>query len=640
MNAFITFLLFISFLNDLFEFSCNDILALSCTAPAATVSSPAAATRSDLIFTKAVMFPEAFIKFAWSLISFILVAPSFKHVATALVLAAAAVLCLIFQFSFKTTVEKPSEPSFEDAIEMVDISSSNTKTRKPSNCSRSESVANRLKDINCLSTVKLGSYITSPYSVYVGYLFNEASKSSALKNASPCLVYLGSLFSEEAKPVKPSTAPYEVNLADLFDEATQCLAAPDRRISYADAVGYEKMEVRKPRNPDVIGYDVYLGDLFFVEELESVPIIEALVFEKEHETEGGDPQNIVDESSATVHRYSFASLKARKAYMSHENIFSPSASLDTLIAAEDATLATQSNSDNEESNVSTRKYSFASLKAQKAQKELKEIFASKFSIEHLLASVDGLDYIDEQASLSVSHHVINKLLSFSDLFTIEEESISPSQIFTPKYPLTLGDFFSFESKAPVSQIKEMIDESPRAENAEVRHMSYADAVGYANMETRRPVNPDAVCYDVYLADLFSEPKQDVLAHDLNTSLLLIDKKVMNLSYADAVGYEFMEQKYPRNIPSVGYDVYLGDLFVEPEQPFIVKKAIICELDSKIVLNLITLIQSNIKFYITSKLAKSIFKHRFNSQGCRNGKFSTSDKRFMKPKLLKNIKKLY
>ena len=35
-------------------------------------------------------------------------------------------------------------------------------------------------------------------------------------------------------------------------------------------------------------------------------------------------------------------------------------------------------------------------------------------------------------------------------------------------------------------------------------MSYADAVGYAQMETRKPRNPPTVGYDVYLADLFHE----------------------------------------------------------------------------------------------------------------------------------------
>ncbi len=71
---------------------------------------------------------------------------------------------------------------------------------------------------------------------------------------------------EVRKSRHPPMIGFDVSLGDLFaePESIQEASVPqvaERRLSYADAVGYEKMEVRKSRHHPMIGFDVSIGDL-------------------------------------------------------------------------------------------------------------------------------------------------------------------------------------------------------------------------------------------------------------------------------------------------------------------------------------------------------------------------------------------
>lgn len=57
----------------------------------------------------------------------------------------------------------------------------------------------------------------------------------------------------------------EIQVRNLFPESSQVASKPVRHISYAEAIGYENMQVLQPRNPIILGYDAYIGDLFEVD---------------------------------------------------------------------------------------------------------------------------------------------------------------------------------------------------------------------------------------------------------------------------------------------------------------------------------------------------------------------------------------
>jgi len=70
----------------------------------------------------------------------------------------------------------------------------------------------------------------------------------------------------------PPPIGFDVCLGDLFAEPTITESNVNnhespkiqvkRRLSYAEVVGYEHVEVRRARNPPPIGYAVYLGTIF------------------------------------------------------------------------------------------------------------------------------------------------------------------------------------------------------------------------------------------------------------------------------------------------------------------------------------------------------------------------------------------
>lgn len=535
MNTFFTFFTFsllLSLLNDIFEFNCEGIImALTCNTSKVPNS-------TELIFVKAISLPEHFMIVTWSIVSFFCVAPSAKLVATALILVAAATFYFFLHILCKPIEENSTTLSTDDAIEMSDIYSINHKYKKPSLGTGTFYKA----------AVKAEALCDSAYAVFSEDFSNEDIKSES----SPYAIYLGRLFSETAESTVPVTFSCEIFLDDLFNEASKPLAPSGPRISYADAVGYEFMEVRKPRNPDVVGYEVFLGDLFFEEQPEPTP------------TSNLDSTQVQDIETEPI--------------------------------------------------VQARRYSFATLKAQKAEKDLSIIFAASLSI-------DNLTFI--QASLTQSQHNLNILLSFSNLFTISEErSIAASQSHINMAPISVHELFTssrfnlktFNFHEPVPSLR----------------ISYADAVGYSQVKVRTPKNPDTLSYDVYLGDLFSEPDLKLLDNE-------IPPDPVKISYADAVGYDRMELKYPRKSPLVCYEIYLGELFFESE-------TIISQQKSSpfhdCVSKVIELIEFNYTYYITYALTKSIMNNQYFKLSHRNKQPFSRATRFIKSNHYNTMKNIY
>lgn len=126
------------------------------------------------------------------------------------------------------------------------------------------------------------------------------------------------------------------------------------------------------------------------------------------------------------------------------------------------------------------------------------------------------------------------------------------------------------TKIPSESIK---TSPPQLQPQTLIRMSYADAVGYDFMEVKRPRHPQLFTgYDVGIAELFHECiEEPVVSSPPSTSNVnsIVDAVAIHsnrrMSYADAVGYDFMEVKRPRRIQLfAGYDCDVSDLFKEPE----------------------------------------------------------------------------
>jgi hypothetical protein len=221
-------------LNDIFEFYCEDAFAITCSSVRVpTVLIPSIKfVPLDLVFVKSVALPETFMRAAWFIISFLTVAPTVKTVAMTIFLAIIALFSLALHFlSFRINKLACFAPSSDLFVYMKDISAINVICKTENDPS-----------VDAHNTIK-----------------------SCISDATAA----------NAKSLTP------VN-------EQQC------KLSYADAVGYEHMEIRRPRNPNVVGYaDVYLGDLF--------PDIEDTCSTQ------------VDNSTAPACKYSFLSVKAKKA---------------------------------------------------------------------------------------------------------------------------------------------------------------------------------------------------------------------------------------------------------------------------------------------------------------------------------------
>ena len=285
----------------------------------------------------------------------------------------------------------------------------------------------------------------------------------------------------DANSVAVEPSPCTAYLGDLFIESVQSVSEPVYRISYADAVGYEHMEVRKPRNPNVLGYDVFIADFFIVTDEPANHVLPADIIA---------PQKVPSDriSYADAVGYEFMeTIKPRNPDVVGYDVY-----LGDLFPEEEVHIELP-----DRNEVRVRKPSYA--------------------------DIVGYEFM---------------------------ETKKPRNSATLGYDVYLGDLFPDEDIAPFIEDEVIIKLSTCTP---VRKLSYADAVGYEFMETRKAI---VVCYDVFLGDLF---KEEYIEEMIDT--WPIPKK---FSYADAVGYDQMETRRPLNPNSVGYDVFLGDLFAENE----------------------------------------------------------------------------
>jgi hypothetical protein len=215
MNTLFTFFILITLLNDIFEFYCQDMFSSStCKAPLAPVSSSAAAT--ELIFIKAVVLPEWFLKFASFLLCCFTATATVKAVAMTIVLASIATLALLYHIKSKTLLSLEYSKSEDDFIEMIDISA--------------------------VSHVTVNK---KPFSHF-------SPDNEPFKEKKTLLL--------PSAPIK--AVSYTVNVGDLFPESYYVVPAPARSMSYAEAVGYANVVTKPPRHGHTIESYAYLGDLF------------------------------------------------------------------------------------------------------------------------------------------------------------------------------------------------------------------------------------------------------------------------------------------------------------------------------------------------------------------------------------------
>ena len=87
-------------------------------------------------------------------------------------------------------------------------------------------------------------------------------------------------------------------------------------------------------------------------------------------------------------------------------------------------------------------------------------------------------------------------------------------------------------------------------------LSYAEAVGCSHIEIKKSRYPPMIGFDVFLGDLFLDPDSSTL--EASKSIPALPPKLATLSYAEAVGYSNIEIKRSRYPPMIGFDVFLGN----------------------------------------------------------------------------------
>lgn len=502
-----TFLILITLLNDIFEFHCDALFALTCSsAPVSTTVIPV--VHIDLVFVQSVALDEAFMTVIWFLLSFLTVAPTIKSVAMTILLVLTVLLTLaLYYISFPVNKLASLAKRLHQLVQSKETYTYINKAVADASVPATT--------VLCYSAVSTGSDNISPYDVCLGDLFNNKEPQAAPKPRKLSYadavgydhmevmlpssthfigfdVYLGHLFPEAVKDDdddtctappcnvsdhEPEILGYDVYLGDLFIETfqvptqsigyTQALKLP---LSYADAVGYEHMQVRRPRNPNVVGYaNVYLGDLF--------PEIEdhVAIFEPQ-------PDDAVTEDIVPVRRYSFLSLKAKKA------------------------------------------------------QELLEDFAFNDSF----GSMANLISVEEICDLGTCESVYQKIAVVD---AVEKNSSEDAEQDTIAQSIEMNESISGDQVQAIVTLPKL---------------SYADAVGYEFMEVKRPRYPAVVGYEVDLSFLFYEEVEVITAVALNDNLELdIAPKTLSIasdvpaspsprrqSYAKAVGYEHIEIMKP------------------------------------------------------------------------------------------------
>lgn len=194
-------------------------VAISTLVPAAT----------SVIYIKTVPIPEGFMNLTWKLASLLIHAPSSTRFAVTLLMAATAVLALLLH-CVVFPVSKVVHDNFDAKPE---IKTSEFMTNEPQSTKSKEDPSDDRADF------ELTDFGQHPQGNLPRYPQRPACVNGFLEGVGP------SQLTPEIHAVPSDTD------------------VKPRKLSYAEAVGFEHMETRKPRNPNFMGYaDVYLADFF------------------------------------------------------------------------------------------------------------------------------------------------------------------------------------------------------------------------------------------------------------------------------------------------------------------------------------------------------------------------------------------
>ena len=118
-----------------------------------------AAASYDLIVIKAIMILEAFMKFAWSVVSLFIAITTNKTVSMTVILAAFAAAALFFHINHEIHFDIDYTKSVYDFIEMIDISDNNKSYKRPSPPASDNEPVEPLKPITFPSVPSKASFV-------------------------------------------------------------------------------------------------------------------------------------------------------------------------------------------------------------------------------------------------------------------------------------------------------------------------------------------------------------------------------------------------------------------------------------------------------------------------------------------------
>jgi len=279
IKSILTFFILLFLINDMFDL---ELTALWSTLLFSKL--PAAADSSSVLFVKNVELPVSFMNFSCWIIAKLSQPVDIAFISVTLALAALSLCSLALIF-----MEKPLdyEECDEAIIEMSHISS--LLVKKGADDAHS---IRTFSHVTCDIQACKQSLIYHPYAVSLEDLFIESVLQGTPVHPPRCLSYADDVGYDSMEKKGPLLIlnPYEINLELLFKEPddhdydNQSISqlredeiklqvpklvvetAPTsilRRMSYADAVGYETMEQKLPRKSSILlPYEVDLTDLF------------------------------------------------------------------------------------------------------------------------------------------------------------------------------------------------------------------------------------------------------------------------------------------------------------------------------------------------------------------------------------------
>jgi hypothetical protein len=321
IKTFFTFLLLLSLLVDLFDLE-NDFFS---TLLFGSLSVDSNITSTSLVFVKSVKLPITFMNLSCWIISKLSIAPTLFSVVITLALASLALYSLIHHFvlfpeqedvknahdcpcsQIILNINNPVKPkpkttpnlkrkseldistlpreeskrkrhrvdcSMDSCMNLEDLFKEHEPVFKPDIITpqRRLSYADAVGYANMEQKIPRNPTILNPYDFNLEFLFVESDN-----NSSENAIHLPELPTmhlevDHGLENQQNPHPYFINLEELFKEVEPIhkplsIATNNRRLSYAEAVGYEHMEQKVPRNPTLLNpYDFNL-EFLFVEQL-------------------------------------------------------------------------------------------------------------------------------------------------------------------------------------------------------------------------------------------------------------------------------------------------------------------------------------------------------------------------------------